>query len=58
MNDTTLFFKGCEIVAIGNKAVKKAQNESRQKGVANVYSIDGKIIYELPSGITTTKSPF
>lgn len=53
-----LFFKGYEIVAIGNKAIKKAQNESRQKGIPNVYSNDGKIFYELPSGTLTTKSPF
>ncbi len=58
MNELKLFFEGCEIVAIGNKAVKKAQNESRQKGVPNVYSNDGKIFYELPSGKITKKSPF
>lgn len=53
-----VYFKGYEIAAIGNKAVKKAQNESRQKGIPNVYSNDGKIFYELPTGKTTTKSPF
>ena len=58
MNELKLFFERCEIVAIGNKAIKKAQNESRQKGVPNVYSNDEKIFYELPSGEITKKSPF
>jgi hypothetical protein len=35
---------------ICRSAVRKAQEESRRLGVANVYSIDGTIYYEMPSG--------
>lgn len=29
-----------------------------QKGIPNVYSIKGKIFYQLPNGKITDKSPF
>lgn len=35
---------------IGKSAVRKAQEENRKKGVANVYSYQGKIYQELPNG--------
>lgn len=50
MNDK-LFDK---ITRIGNRAVKKAQEENRQRGIPNVYSINGKIVYELSNGQLTT----
>ncbi|MDR0292422.1 MAG: hypothetical protein LBI01_06700 [Elusimicrobium sp.] len=43
---------------IANRAVKKAQDNNRRKGLPNVYSIDGKIIYVLPNGKITTKYNF
>lgn len=57
MNEKTnkLFDK---ITRIGNRAVKKVQEENRRKGIPNVYSINGKIVFELSNGQLTTDSPF
>ena len=40
------------------RAVKKAQEENTRKGIPNVYCINGKIVYQLPDGTITEKSPF
>lgn len=56
--DLNLYLKGFEIESIGNHAVRKAQEESREKGVPLVYSVDGKIYYELADGTVTSNSPF
>jgi hypothetical protein len=57
MNEKTnkLFDK---ITRIGNRAVRKAQEENRRKGIPNVYSINGKIVFELPDGSLTTDYQF
>lgn len=47
-----------EITRIGNRAVKKAQDENRQNGLPNVYEIDNKIVYALPDGTFTTTYKF
>jgi len=47
-----------KITRIGNRAVKKAQEENRLKGLPNVYSINGKIVYALPDGTFTTSYKF
>lgn len=47
-----------KLTRIGNRAVKKAQQENRRKGIPNVYSINGKIIFELPNGQLTTVYQF
>jgi hypothetical protein len=47
-----------EIVRIGSVAVAKAQEESRQLGVPNVYSINGRIYYETPTGELSTVDPY
>jgi len=36
-----------KIIAIANKAVKAAQDENRRLGIANVYSINGTIVWQL-----------
>lgn len=43
---------------IGNRAVRKAQEESRRLGVPNVYEIGGTIYYERPDGTLTTDDPY
>ena len=48
--DLATFLKYEEIMRIGRRAVHKAQEESRRRGVPNVYSINGLLYYELPSG--------
>ena len=46
-----------EIVRIGRRAVRKAQADSRKLGVPNVYSINGFLYYELPSGELSRTDP-
>ena len=43
-----------DITRIGNRAVRKAQEENRQKGLPNVYELNDIIIYELPDGTVTS----
>ena len=47
-----------KIKTIGDRAVRKAQEESRRLGVPNVYSIDGTLYYERPDGTLTTEDPY
>lgn len=47
-----------EISKIFNRAVKKAQEENRRKGIPNVYSINGKMVFELPNGQLVTDYKF
>jgi len=47
-----------EFKRIGNEAVREAQERNRKKGIPNVYSLNGKMIFELPNGEITTKNPF
>ena len=46
-----------DFLRIGNRAVKKAQEENRKKGIPNVYSYNGHIYYELPNGELTKENP-
>ncbi len=47
-----------ELLRIGSLAVAKAQEESRQKGVPNVYSINGRLYYETATGELSTSDPY
>ena len=47
-----------EMLRIGNRAVKKAQEENRKKGIPNVYDFNGHLYYELPNGELTTQDPY
>ena len=47
-----------EMLQIGNRAVKRAQEENRKKGIPNVYSFNGHIYYELPNGELTREDPY
>ena len=47
-----------EIMRVFRTAVRKAQEESRRMGVANVYVINGQRYYELPNGEYTRNSPY
>jgi hypothetical protein len=49
--------KADEIVRVGRLAVKEAQEESRRLGVANVYFINGRTLYEMPSGELSLTPP-
>jgi len=49
---------GFQILMIGKQAVKKAQKESLEKGVPNVYCTkDGVLYFQLPDGTITTEIP-
>jgi hypothetical protein len=39
------------------RAVKNAQQQQRKMGIPNVYSKNGKIIWELPDGTWTIERP-
>lgn len=39
-----------KILKLGNKAVKKAQENNRKNCIHNVYCTNGKIVFELPNG--------
>ena len=63
MNDRPILENGTyvridEFLRIASSAVAKAQNDSRRQGVPNVYSINGRIHFELPSGELTTTDPY
>jgi hypothetical protein len=47
-----------ELIRIGNRGVHQAQEESRRRGIPNVYSINGIIYYELPNGELTREDPY
>ena len=44
-----------EIIRIGNRAVREAQAENHRLGLPNIYSRNGKIIYEMPDGTIVVK---
>lgn len=46
-----------EILKIASKAVKQAQKRSLENGVANVYSKNGSIYFQLPDGTITQEQP-
>ena len=43
---------------IGRRAVERAKEQSRQMGVANVCSINGRIYFELPNGELSLENPY
>ena len=45
------------IIKIGNKSVKDAQKENLKKGIANVYSKNKKLYFQLPDGTITQQVP-
>jgi hypothetical protein len=47
-----------EIVRVANRAVDRAQEESRRLGVPNVYSMNGRLYYETSTGELSAVDPF
>jgi hypothetical protein len=47
-----------ELVRLGSIAVAQAQNDSRRLGVPNVYSINGRLYYETPTGELSATDPY
>jgi len=46
-----------EILKVASKALKKAQKRSLENGVANVYSKNGTVYFQLPDGTITQTTP-
>jgi len=46
-----------ELTRLGNRGVRKAQEENRRLGIPNVYYKFGTIYYQLPNGEITTEKP-
>ncbi len=44
-----------KLTRIGSAAVKAAQEENRRRGIANVYVLNGKLVWQLPDGRITTQ---
>ena len=45
------------ILKVASKAVKEAQRKSLANGIANVYSKNGQIYFQLPDGTITQETP-
>ena len=45
------------IIKVGTKAVKEAQKDSLKKGIANVYSKNKQLFFQLPDGTITQTIP-
>ena len=39
-----------EFERIGNRAARQAQEENHRLGLPNIYSRNGRIVYEMPNG--------
>jgi len=46
-----------DILKVASKAVKEAQRKSLENGIANVYSKNGQIYFQLPDGTITQETP-
>jgi hypothetical protein len=47
-----------DLIRLGSIAVAQAQDDSRRLGVPNVYSINGRIYYETPTGELSDTDPY
>jgi len=45
------------VLKIASSATKDAQKENLKKGVANVYSKNGQLYFQLPDGTITQQEP-
>ncbi len=46
-----------KILKIASKAVKDTQKDSLKRGIANVYSKNKKLYFQLPDGTITQEKP-
>lgn len=53
-----LYEETMELIAIGNRGVQAAIKQSLRKGIPVVFGFMDSIIYRLPDGTITTRSPF
>ena len=58
LGSVDIYEETLEFLRIGNRAVKRAQEENRKKGIPNVYDFNGHLYYELPNGELTKDDPY
>lgn len=58
LDSVDIYKETLEFLRIGNRAVKRAQEENRKKGIPNVYDFNGHLYYELPNGELTKEDPY
>ena len=58
LNYIDIYKETLEFLRIGNRAVKRAQEDNRKKGIPNVYDFNGHLYYELPNGELTKEDPY
>lgn len=46
-----------KILKVASKAVRQAQRKSLENGIANVYSKNGNLYFQLPDGTITQEIP-
>ena len=56
--DPQFIQKAIEIRRIGNRAVRRVQEENRRLGIPNVYFINSRTYYELPDGELSLEDPY
>jgi hypothetical protein len=56
-NNIDIYKRAILIERIGNTGVQKALEENRKLGIPSVYTINGRIIYELADGSITELEP-
>lgn len=44
-----------KVQRLANRGAKKAQDKARKAGLAIPYSINGKLVYQLPDGSVVSK---
>jgi hypothetical protein len=57
LQNVDTYQKADEFMRVFRSAVREAQAESRRLGVANVYSFDGRLYYELANGEYSRERP-
>ena len=55
--DHSIYRHASALTRLFNKAVYEARMQNRKAGLPNVYSLNGRIYYELPDGTITTGNP-
>ena len=55
--DEEYYKRAFKMLRLGNRGVKKAQEENRRLGLPNVYAIEGKPVFVMPNGEIRTERP-
>ncbi len=56
-NNIELYKKAIQFEKIGNEGIRRAMDENRKRGIPIIYTINGKLVYELPDGQILTQKP-